>query len=101
MLEEAKASLKPRPGREGTMSVNGWVDVGELGEVRGAKRGVRERFVRGNVGRSRRGRACVCGDLMWRKWIRRGGEGGYVGSESAVRYCGSVVLRWVSRWRQV
>ena len=52
-----KASLKPRPGREGTTSVNGWVDVGEVGEVRGAKRGVKERFVSGKVGIRRRGRA--------------------------------------------
>tara|TARA_R110002060_G_scaffold37074_6_gene48090 strand:+ start:183 stop:401 length:219 start_codon:yes stop_codon:yes gene_type:complete len=58
-----KASLKPRPGREGTTSVNGWVDVGEVGEVRGAKRGVKERFVSGKVGIRRRGRACLCGDL--------------------------------------
>lgn len=72
------------------MSVNGWVDVGEVGLVRGAKRGVRERFVRGKVGIRRSGMACLCGDLRWRKWIRRGGDGvGVVvveGREMAVRY---------------
>ena len=65
-------SLNPRPGILGTTRWNGCVEVGDCGSVRGAKRGVSERFVSGNVGRSRRGTACLYGDLMCRKWIRRG-----------------------------
>jgi len=48
------------------------VDVGDCGSVRGAKRGVSERFVSGKVGRSSSGTACLWDDLMCRKWTRRG-----------------------------
>lgn len=60
------------------------MDVGLSGLVRGVKRGVRERFVRGKVGRRRRGTACLCGDLMCRKWIRSGAV--VPGTVIAVRY---------------
>lgn len=85
-----KASLNPRPGREGIMSVNGCVDVGEAGSVRDLMSGVRERFVSGKVGIRSSGKACLCGDLMCRKWIRRAVVGVVVVVEErreiAVRY---------------
>jgi hypothetical protein len=48
------------------------VEVGDWGLVSGAKRGVSERLVSGKVGSRSSGTACLCGDLMCRKWIRRG-----------------------------
>lgn len=60
-----KASLKPRPGREGMMRWKGWV-VGRVGVVRGVKRGARrgERFGVGKEGSRRSGIACGCGERM-------------------------------------
>ncbi len=70
------------------MRWKGWLDVGEEGFVSGAKRGVRERFVSGKVGRRRSGRAWLWGDLRCRKWILKGDEVDVVaveGSDRAVR----------------
>jgi len=54
--------------------------------VRGAKRGVSERFVSGKAGRRRSGTACLYGDLMCKKWIRRGTLVSDDGTWIAVRY---------------
>jgi hypothetical protein len=62
------------------------VDVGLCGWVRGAKRGVSERFVSGKAGKRRSGTAWLYGDLICRKWIRRGTFVSDDGTWIAVRY---------------
>jgi len=90
------ASLKPRPGIEGTTRWKGcWVD-GLSGLVKWLKRGERLRFVRGKEGMRRSGMAERCGEIMWMKWIRSergvGEEEMEMEMEMLVRNCGREVL---------
>lgn len=92
-----RASLKPKPGRDGMTRWNGWFDLASLGSVKMGIKWLSERLEKGKGGIKSNGTAFAWGDRAWMKCILTAAS--LPGIMKPVRNCGAAAFSLTSSSR--